>query len=52
MSFLYMHSLSIDDQEICIPRTEAAFWKDDRLSTADWDEVIVRLFKRHFTVLA
>ena len=26
-------------QEICIPRTEAEFWKDDRLSAADWDDV-------------
>ena len=36
-------------QEICIPRTEAAFWKDDRLSAADWDDVANKVVLSAYT---
>ena len=36
-------------QEICIPKTEAAFWKDDRLSTADWDDVANKMVSSAYT---
>jgi len=33
----------------CIPRTEAAFWKDDRLSAADWDDVADKVVSSAYT---
>ena len=36
-------------QEICIPRTEAAFWKDDRLSAADCDDVTNKVVSSAYT---
>ena len=32
-----------------ISRTEAAFWKDDRLSTADWDDVTNKVVSSAYT---
>jgi len=36
-------------QEVCIPKTEAEFWKDDRLSTADWDDVANKVVSLAYT---
>jgi len=36
-------------KEICIPKAEAAFWKDDRLSAADWDDVANKVVSSAFT---